>query len=111
MDLVKVHESHMRVLEGELAAHKATAHEAAQQEAALVREREGLALQGKHLAARLAEAHAQLDQKAREAAEVQATVRLCTHEAAIMYARAPGASLSQERWLWLDQQTTRHAPP
>ena len=99
MDLVKVHESHMRVLEGELAAHKAAAHEAAQQEAALVRDREGLALQGKHLAARLAEAHAQLDQKAREAAEVQATVRLRSHEAAITCSRAPGGSPSQEGWL------------
>ena len=99
MDLVKVHEGHMRVLEGELAAHKAAAHEAAQQEAALVREREGLALQGKHLTARLADAHAQLDQKAREAAEVQATVRLCSHEAANMCFRVPGASHSLGGWL------------
>lgn len=74
MDLVKVHEGHIRILEAELAAHKTAAGQAAQQELATIRQHEAVALQAKQLAAKVEAAQAELEEKAKEKAEVQAQV-------------------------------------
>lgn len=74
MDLVKVHEGHVKVLEGELAACKAAALQASQQEAALLRQQEVLALQAKSLTAKIEEAQNVLKQKDKEVAEMHTQV-------------------------------------
>ena len=74
MDLVKVHEGHIRILEAELAAHKTAAAQAVQQELAMTRQHEAISLQAKQLSAKAEAAQNELSEKSRERAEVQAQV-------------------------------------
>ena len=71
MDLVKVHEGHVRVLENELAAHKNALHQADLKEAALLRDQEALETETKHMNERLAAAQDVLDMKRKEASDIQ----------------------------------------
>ena len=75
MDLVKVHEGHMRVLENELAAHKAALHKADQREAALLREQQSLALEARRMDEKMKAAQDLLDMKKKEAADIQDLVQ------------------------------------
>lgn len=79
MDLVKVHEGHMRVLENEIASHKAALHQADLKEAALLREQEALALEAKQMDEKLKAAQDLLDMKKKEASDVQAMVSQRPH--------------------------------
>lgn len=74
MDLTKLHEGHVRVLEGQLVAQKQAMSQALVKEAALVREREAAAAEGKQLASKLAAALEQLELKKRERRDAQALV-------------------------------------
>lgn len=76
MDLVKVHEGHMRVLENELAAHKAALHKHDQREAALIREQQSLAVEARQMDEKLKAAQDQLVMKKKEAADIQNLVIL-----------------------------------
>lgn len=76
MDLVKVHEGHVRVLENELAAHKAALHQADQKETALLREQEALALERQQTEDKLKAAQDQLELKQKEAASIQKLVSI-----------------------------------
>ena len=66
----------MRVLENELAAHKAALHKADQREAALLREQESLALEARQMDEKLKAAQDLLDLKKKEASDVQTMVSL-----------------------------------
>ena len=75
MDLAKLHEGHIRVLEGQLAAQKQAISQASIKEAGLVREQEAAAIEAKQAGAKLAAALEQLDTRKKERREAQALVR------------------------------------
>ena len=74
MDLAKLHEGHIRVLEGQLAAQKQALGQASLKETALVREREAAAQEAKQAGAKLTAAMEQLDSRKRERREAQTLV-------------------------------------
>lgn len=76
MDLTKLHEGHVRVLEGQLAAQKQAMAQAALMEAGLIREREAGAAEAKQLAAKLASAMEQLEVKKMEKKDAQSLVHI-----------------------------------
>ena len=77
MDLAKLHEGQIRVLEGQLVAQKQALGQASMKEAALVREREAAAMEAKQAATKLVVALEQLDSRKKERKEAQAQVSLC----------------------------------
>lgn len=75
MDLAKLHEGHIRVLEGQLAAQKQALGQASLKEAALVREREAAALEAKQAGGKLAAAMEASDSRKKARREAQSLVR------------------------------------
>ena len=76
MQIVKVHAGHIKALQAELAAHKTERLAAAEQQAALRRELESLAAQGRAAATKLASLQEQLEEKTHEVDEAQDLVSL-----------------------------------
>ena len=79
MDLAKVHEGHVRVLEAQLLAQRQALSQASQKEGALNREREAVSAEAKQLQGRLATAAEQLELRKQERREAQDLVRSRFH--------------------------------
>lgn len=75
MDLAKVHEGQIKVLEAELSAQRQALGLASQKEAALNREREALTVEARQLQAKLAAAAEQLELRRQEKQEAQDLVQ------------------------------------